>query len=43
MKSKLDGARVPHANQVSTPHLRMLMTEADAAPDPVSISGQNRS
>lgn len=45
MKSKLNGAGskrdragVSEVNQVSTPHLRMLMTEAVSAPDPVSIS-----
>jgi DUF2934 family protein len=38
MNSKLDGAGIAHADQLSTPHLRMLMTDAEHAPVPESIS-----
>jgi hypothetical protein len=37
-KSKLDGAGVSHTEPLATPHLRVLMTEADEAPAPTSIT-----
>jgi hypothetical protein len=38
MNRKLNGVGVAHADQHSTPHLRMLMAEAEHAPVPTSIS-----
>jgi hypothetical protein len=38
VKSTPDGADVAHADKLSTPHLRMLMAEAENAPVSVSIS-----
>jgi hypothetical protein len=38
MKSKLNGAGVSHADPLTTPHLRVLMTETEEASVPESIS-----
>lgn len=37
-KAKPNGDGAAHEDQVASPHLRMLMTEAETTPVPVSIS-----